>query len=66
MKRNNFRFRYSCKRSLNNERADFVLKVFVKYYTDKLKMAELGPVVVVVALIALLFNFGVHKVEEGI
>ena len=29
-------------------------------------MAEFGPVVVVVAVIALLFNFGVHKVEEGI
>jgi len=28
-------------------------------------MAEFGPVVVIVAVIALLFNFGVHKVEEG-
>ena len=29
-------------------------------------MAEFGPVVVIVGVIALLFNFGVHKVEEGV
>ena len=57
-----FAFDISCKNVINIFKDK---KVFVRCYTENFKMAEFGPVVVVVAVIALLFNFGVHKVEEG-